>query len=397
MDNILEEAALPDRAGTDSLKWDALKETFGREDLLPLWVADMDFKTPLCVREALKRAADQGAFGYYKIPDRFYDSILTWERERHGTTVWQRDWIRTTSGVVSGLYHLVQALTEPADGILLLTPVYYPFFNVIKGTGRTPVYCPLAEESGVYTVDMDRFEQTIGEEKPRWFLLCSPHNPVGRVWTKDELTSMLEVCRRNGVRVIADEIHHDLLMPGRIHVSAASLWEGEGKPVTFFSASKTFNLAGMKCSILMLPDEADRKRFDDFEAALGGGGCSTLDYVAVTAAFEGGGEWLDALLQEIYGNYLLIKEALSPFPGVTVSPLEGTYLLWIDLGRAIPREKVRPFMLDACRAAPDFGAWFYPKDGETGAHIRLNLAAPRQTIETAAERLVNGLRNAPGL
>ena len=396
MDNILEEAALLDRAGTDSLKWDALQETFGREDVLPLWVADMDFKTPLCVREALKAAVDQGAFGYYKIPDRFYDSILTWERERHGTTVWQRDWIRTTNGVVSGLYQLVQALTEPADSILLLTPVYYPFYNVIKGTGRTPVYCPLTEENGVYTIDFDCFEQTIRKEKPRFFLLCSPHNPVGRVWTRDELSALLEICRRNSVRVIADEIHHDLLMPGHTHVSAASLWEGEGKPITFFSASKTFNLAGMKCSVLMLPDEGDRKRFDDFEAALGGGGCSSLDYIAVTAAFEGGGDWLDALLHEIHGNYLSIKDALSSFPGVTVSPLEGTYLLWIDLGGVVPRDKVRAFMLDTCRVAPDLGTWFYPKDGEPGAHIRLNLAAPRQTIETAAARLVNGLRNAPG-
>ena len=397
MDNILEEAALYDRSGTDSLKWDALGETFGREDLLPLWVADMDFKTPLCVREALKCAADQGAFGYYKIPDRFYDSILTWERERHGTTVWQRDWIRTTGGVVSGLYHLVRALTDPKDGILLLTPVYYPFYNVIKGTGRTPVYCPLTEENGVYAVDLDRFEQAIREGKPRWFLLCSPHNPVGRVWTEDELTALLEICRRNDVRVIADEIHHDLLMPGQVHVSAASLWEGEGRPITFFSASKTFNLAGMKCSILMLPDEADRKRFDEFEAALGGGGCSTLDYIAVTAAFEGGGEWLEALLQEIHGNYLHIKNAMLPFSGVTVSPLEGTYLLWIDLGGAVSRERVRSFMLDACQIAPDFGSWFYPKDSETGAHIRLNLAAPRKTIETAAQRLVSALSNPPEL
>ena len=396
MNDILREAALYDRSGTDSLKWDALTETFGPSDALPLWVADMDFKTPLCVREALKRAADHGAFGYYKIPDRFYESILTWERKRHGNSLWQREWIRTTNGVVTGLYHLVRALSEPEDGVLLLTPIYYPFYRVVKRTGRTLVCCPLREEKGVYSVDMEAFERTIRENRPRFFLLCSPHNPVGRVWTKEELSAMLEVCRRHGVRVIADEIHHDLLMPGHTHISAASLWEGEGRPVTFFSASKTFNLAGMKCSVLMLPDEADRKRFDDFEASLGGEECSSLDYIAVTAAFEGGGDWLDAVLEEIHGNYLLIREALSPFPGVTVTPLEGTYLLWIDLGGRIPAEKLRDFMLDACRIAPDFGTWFYPKDGETGAHIRLNLAAPRKTIATAAERLVSGLKERSG-
>ena len=396
MDNILNESALPDRSGTDSLKWDALAETFGREDLLPLWVADMDFKTPLCVRQALHQAVDHGAFGYYKVPQGFYDSILNWEMTRHNAR-WERDWIRTTNGVVSGLFHLVQAITEPGDGILLLTPVYYPFFKVVTGTGRRPVYCPLREEKGIYTVDLDAFERTLREEQPAYFLLCNPHNPVGRVWTADELTAMLACCRRWGVRVISDEIHHDLILPGHTHVSAAGLWEGEGKPITYFSASKTFNLAGMKSSVLMLPDEDLRKRFDDFEAALGGGGCSTLDYVAVTAAFSEGAPWLDAVLGEIEANYHIIKDALAPCPGVTVSPLEGTYLLWLDLGGVVPREKLRSFVLETCRIAPDFGHWFYPPEGETGAHIRLNLAAPRETIREAVRRLENGIRNAPGL
>lgn len=394
MDHVLQEAALPDRSGTDSLKWDALAGTFGREDLLPLWVADMDFKTPPCVREALHQAVDQGAFGYYKVPQRFYDSILTWEETRHGVR-WEQDWIRTTNGVVSGLFHLVQAVTEPGAGILLLTPVYYPFYSIIEKTGRRTVCCPLREERGIYTVDMAAFEETIRKEKPDFFLLCSPHNPVGRVWTREELTAMLDCCRRHRVRVIADEIHHDLILPGHTHVSAASLWEGEGKPITFFSASKTFNLAGMKNSILMLPDAGLRRRFDDFEAALGGGGCSTLDYVAVTAAFEGGEAWLEALIEQIKENEALLREALAPYP-VTVSPLEGTYLLWLDLGEVISREALRPFILDTCQIAPDFGSWFYPKDGETGAHIRLNLAAPRETILEAARRLVQGIRNAPG-
>jgi len=396
MDNIRREAALPDRTGTDSLKWDALAETFGREDLLPLWVADMDFKAPACVREALHRAVDQGAFGYYKPPQRFTDSILNWELTRHGAR-WEADWIRTTNGVVSGLYHLVQAITEPGDGILLLTPIYYPFFRIVTGTGRRPVYCPLWETDGVYTVDMDRLEQTIRSEQVRFFLLCNPHNPVGRVWTRAELSAMLSCCRRYGVQVISDEIHHDLILPGHTHVSAAGLWEGEGKPITFFSASKTFNLAGMKSSVLMLPDEDLRKRFDDFEAALGAGGCSTLDYVAVTAAFEGGGPWLDMVLEEIRINAQIIKETLAPYPGVTVSPLEGTYLLWLDLAGVVSPDRLKSFVLETCRIAPDFGFWFYPKDGETGAHIRLNLAAPRETIREAAERLEQGIRNAPAL
>ena len=395
MDSILREAALLDRWDTDSEKWDALAEVFGREDLLPLWVADMDFRTPLCVREALCRTADHGAFGYYKIPRSFYDSILRWEETRHGTR-WERDWIRTANGVVTGMAHLLQAITEPGDGVLLLTPIYYPFYNVVRRTGRRLVCCPLREEHGIYTADMDAFEETVRTQEVKYFLLCNPHNPVGRVWTREELAAMLDCCRRYHVQVISDEIHHDLILPGHTHLSAASLWEGEGKPLTFFSASKTFNLAGMKCSVLMLPDEGLRKRFDAFETALGTGECSTLDYVAVTAAFAGGGDWLDAVVTEIEGNYRLLKETIAQYPGVTVSPLEGTYLLWMDLGGVIPPEKLKGFLLDTCRIAPDFGWWFYPEGGKPDTHIRLNLAAPRQTIRTAAERLEQGIRKALG-
>lgn len=395
MDSILREAALPDRRDTDSEKWDGLSDVFGQSDVLPLWVADMDFKTPRCVRQALHQAVDHGAFGYYKIPRRFFDSILRWEKERHGT-YWERDWIRTTNGVVSGLFHLLQAITEPQDGVLLLTPIYYPFFNVVKRTGRRLVCCPLREESGRYSVDMEAFERTVRDEKVKYFLLCNPHNPVGRVWTREELAAMLDCCRRHQVRVISDEIHHDLILSGHTHLSAASLWEGEGRPVTFFSASKTFNLAGMKCSVLTLPDKDLRRRFDDFEAALGAGDCSTLDYVAVAAAYEGGGDWLDAVLGEIEGNYHLIKDRLAPYPGVTVSPLEGTYLLWVDLGGVVPPERLKRFLLDTCRVAPDFGYWFYPGEEVRDTHIRLNLAAPRQTIRTAADRLEQGVRNALG-
>lgn len=394
MNNMRQETSLLDRFGTDSLKWDGLTETFGRADLLPLWVADMDFKTPLCVRQALHKAVDQGAFGYYQPPERFYESILNWERTRHGMT-WKRDWIRTTNGVVSGLFHLVQALTRPGDGILLLTPVYYPFYRVVEGTGRRAVCCPLREEKGRYTLDPDAFARTLERERVSFFLLCSPHNPVGRVWTQAELTGMLETCRRYGVRVIADEIHHDLILPGHTHFSAAGLWEGEGKPITFFSASKTFNLAGMKSSVLMLPEEEDRTKFDEFEARLGGGGCSTLDYVAVTAAFEEGAPWLDMVLEEVAANEALLREALAPY-SVRISPLEGTYLLWMDLGEIVPENRLRDFILDDCRIAPDFGRWFYPSRIDTGAHIRLNLAAPRATIRQAAEQLTGGIRKKLG-
>ena len=389
-EKLREEIGLLDRRGTDCEKWDGLTGLFDREDLLPLWVADMDFKVPACVREALHRAVDHGAFGYYVIPDGYYESILGWEQRRHGTRL-QREWIRNAPSVVTGLFHLIQALTEPGDAVLIQTPVYMPFYRIIGDTGRRGVYAPLREEAGVYTIDLAEFERKIVAEDVKAFILCSPHNPVGRVWTQAELEGMLDCCQRHGVQVFADEIHHDLIQPGHRHISAASLWKGEGKPVTLFSASKSFNLAGMKNAILVLPEAEQRTRFDRFEQGLGTGEGSTLDYIAVAAAFQGGDAWLDAVLAEVSANYQQIKKALAPYPEITVSPLEGTYLMWIDLGKRVDRGQLHGFMEQDCRIAPDYGHWFYPEGEKGDTHIRLNLAAPQETIRRAAEQLAAGL------
>ena len=387
----LREIALLDRRGTNSAKWDSLLATFGQVDLLPLWVADMDFKAPKCVRDALHQAVEQGAFGYYRVPDAYYESILGWEKTQHGTCL-QREWIRTTSGVVSGLFQLIQAITAPGDGILVQIPVYYPFYRVIRNTGRRAVYHPLTERNGIYTVDLEQFEQTIVAQRPKLFLLCSPHNPVGRVWREEELRGMLACCQRHQVQVVSDEIHHDILMPGHRHCSAARLWQGEGKPITFFSASKTFNLAGMKNSILVLPEEAQREQFDAFQRKLGISEGSTLDYIAVTAAFFGGKEWLEMVLHAIFQNACMLRETLSQFPEVVVSPLAGTYLMWIDLAGVVSREKLHDFVQNACHLAPDYGHWFFPEGEKSDTHIRLNLAAPQQTIQRAAEQLETVLK-----
>ena len=395
-ETLMQEIRLFSRKDTDCAKWDSLRETFNQEDLLPMWVADMDFKAPQCVRQALHQAVDQGVFGYYQVPDRYYDSILTWEKLRHNNHL-EKEWIRNTPGVVAGLFHLVRALTQPGDAVMVQTPVYYPFYRVINHTGRKPVYQPLIQEKGTYTIDLADFEQKIIHNDVKIFLLCSPHNPVGRVWRKEELEGMLNCCRRHGVQVVADEIHHDLIMPGHAHIPAASLWEGENKPITFFSASKTFNLAGMKNSILVIPQEEQREKFDAFEKKLGTGLGSTLDFVAVTAAFEEGSPWLDAVLAEIQGNYQLMRDALSQFEGVTVSPLEGTYLMWMDLGGMVSRQDLHDFVQNKCAIAPDYGHWFFPENElSDDTHIRLNLAAPRRTIQRAADQITAALKDVQG-
>lgn len=394
MEELRKEISLLSRANTDCAKWDGLSFTFGQEDLLPLWVADMDFKVAPCIRQALHEAVDQGAFGYYQIPDRFYDSVLTWEQTRHDNLL-QREWLRTTPGVVTGLYHLVRALTQPGDGVMVQPPVYYPFYRVVRQTGRTVICNHLKEDRGVYTLDLEDFKAKLRTGEVKVFLLCSPHNPVGRVWTRKELKSMLDICKEYGVQVVADEIHHDIIMPGHTHIPAASLWEGEGKPITFFSASKTFNLAAMKNSILVLPEEAQREKFDQFEKELGTGLGSTMDYIAVMAAFAGGAPWLDTVLDEIWGNYQFMKQELEEIPGVVVSPLEGSYLMWIDLGAHVSRENMQSFVQDTCRIAPDYGHWFFPEESDD-CHIRLNLAAPRETIRKAAEQIKTALNHVLG-
>ena len=394
MDELLKEISLFSRANTDCAKWDGLQFTFGQEDLLPLWVADMDFKAAPCIREALHAAVDQGAFGYYQLPDRFYDSVLNWEMTRHSNPL-QKEWIRTTPGVVTGLYHLIRAITQPGDGVMIQPPVYYPFYRVIRQTSRTVICNYLKEEKGVYTPDLADFEEKLKSGQVKVFLLCSPHNPVGRVWTREELKAMLELCKQYGVQVVADEIHHDIIMPGHTHIPAASLWEGEGKPITFFSASKTFNLAAMKNSILVLPEEAQREKFDQFEKELGTGLGSTLDYIAVMAAFEDGAPWLETVLEEIWKNYQFMKQELEAIPSIVVSPLEGSYLMWIDLSAHVSRDNIQSFVQDTCRIAPDYGHWFFPEESND-CHIRLNLAAPHETIRKAAEQIKTALTRVLG-
>ena len=278
------------RVGMESAKWDAIGPN-PAQGVVPLSVADMELLSPPEIIEELKSTAEFGMWGYTWWGQRYADAVKHWLSTRHGWDI-QKDWIIQTNGVVQTLYASVRAFTQPGDQVILFPPVYYPFYRVIRNTGRRAVYHPLTERNGIYTVDLEQFEQTIVAQRPKLFLLCSPHNPVGRVWREEELRGMLACCQRHQVQVVSDEIHHDILMPGHRHCSATRLWQGEGKPITFFSSSKTFNLAGMKNSILVLPEEAQREQFDAFQRKLGISEGSTLDYVAVTAAFLGGKEWL---------------------------------------------------------------------------------------------------------
>ena len=252
-----------DRKGTHCEKWDGLGERFGREDLLALWVADMDFRVPQCVLEAEKDYLDTGVFGYYHPSEGYYQAFMDWEQERHGYSV-QREWLRFSPGVVPAINWLIQIFTEPQDRVLVLTPVYYPFLHAVRDNDRTLVACQLVHQDGQYTVDLAAFEAAIAENQVRMFIMSSPHNPVSRVWRREELTAMLDICKKHGVLVLSDEIHQDLTFDGHKHIPSATAGDYSHMVITLTAASKTFNLAGCQNAFVVLPDAKLRKAYDAF-------------------------------------------------------------------------------------------------------------------------------------
>ncbi len=377
-----------DRKGSNCLKWDYPAGQFSRQELTPLWVADMDFAAPACVRQALAEQAEFGVFGYPASSEGYYQAFLDWQRKWHGVEL-QRDRLRYTPGVVAGFYWFVQLLSQPGEAVLIQPPVYYPFRNAVKDTGRRLVTNELVNSHGVYTIDFDDFERKIVDEQVKVFLLCSPHNPAGRVWKRAELERMLSICRAHGVRVIADEIHQDFVYPGHVHTPAAAIPGYEDMVVSLTAPSKTFNLAGLKMSVATIPDPELRGRFDEFVGRLRLTDGSLPGIAAATAAYNGGRDWLDAILETVQANYRCLQEILLPArPKVVLSPLEGTYLAWLDLGAYVAPEGLTELVEGRCGLAADYGRWF---GGSAACHIRLNLATKQEIIADAARRLADAL------
>ena len=377
-----------DRRGSNCLKWDYPAGQFSRTELTPLWVADMDFAAPECVRKVLSEQAEFGVFGYPASSEGYYQAFLDWQRKWHGVEL-QRDWLRYTPGVVAGFYWFVQILSEPGEGVLIQPPVYYPFRNAVKDTGRCLVTNELVCDHGVYTIDFADFERKIVDEQVKVFLLCSPHNPAGRVWKREELEQMLSICRAHGVRVIADEIHQDFVYPGHVHTPVAAIPGYEDMVVSLTAPSKTFNLAGLKMSVAVIPDPELRSRFDAFAGRLRITDGNLPGIAAATAAYQGGRDWLDAILETVQANYRCLREILLPArPEVVLSPLEGTYLAWLDLRAYVAPEELTELMEGRCGLAVDYGRWF---GGDSACHIRLNLATKQEIIADAARRLAEAL------
>ncbi len=378
-----------DRKYTDCEKWDNCIDRFHENDLLPLWVADMDFEAPECVKEALKKYVDFGVYGYYAVPQSYYDAFIRWEETYHGYKV-KQEWVRFAPGVVPAFNWLLHILTKEKDSVIVMPPVYYPMRDAVLNNNRTLVESPLKRTETGYVMDYEDFEQKIKENDVKLFIFCTPHNPVGRVWAKEEIIKVLEICKKYHVYVIADEIHQDIIMSAYEKVTAATVGNYDEILVTLTAASKTFNLAACQNSIVVIPDKKLRELYDDYMVHIRIKGGNAFGYIAVQSAYEGGREWLEEVLEIIEGNYRYMKEALQEkLPDVWVSELEGTYLMWIDLGAYVKPEDIEEILQKKCGLAVDYGAWFGDDGYDT--FIRVNLATKRENIERAAKKIIEAL------
>lgn len=385
----MEEIKYVERRNTNCNKWDAQTKMFGEEGLHAMWVADMDFRVPQCVVDALEEYVQFGVYGYYKVPEEYYQAFINWEKTYHGYEA-KKEWIRFSPGVVAGFHWLVQMFTEPGDAVIVNTPVYYPFLHAVENNGRTLVCSELVNNGGCYTIDFEDFEKKIVENKVKLFILCSPHNPAGRVWKKEELETLFAICRKHGVYVISDEIHQDLVFGDHAHIPSLSVGDYQDMIVTLTAPSKTFNLAGGQNSIVIIPDEKLRNMWDTYTAGNRVLGGTSFGYVAAQAAYENGREWLEGVKEKIKENYeYLCRELARELPKAVVTPLEGTYLCWVDLGAYVKAEEMKEVIQKKCRLAVDYGDWFGGEQFAT--FIRLNLATSLENVKIAVDALVNQL------
>lgn len=375
-----------ERKNTNCNKWDGQTDNFGEEGLLPLWVADMDFQVPACVQDALHDYITQGVFGYYKVPDSYYMAFINWMKQVHRFAP-KKEWLRFSPGVVSAFNWIIQFMTKPGDSIIVLTPVYYPFLNAVKNNNRKLITSELVNTDGSYEINFEDFENKIVENHVSLFIHCSPHNPVGRVWKEEEPVKLLEICRKHNVFVISDEIHQDIVFGEHTQVPALSIDGYSDMVITVTAPSKTFNLAGCQNSIILIADEKLQQKWDAFAMCLGIKGGNNFGYIATTAAYTDGLEWFCEVKELIYHNYTYMKNTLQQaLPKIVISPLEGTYLAWIDMKDYVKKEDMQEFMQKKCKLAFDYGDWF---GGEQfGTFIRMNLATSLENVKTAVTAII---------
>ena len=374
------------RFGSHSVKWDMMEAAYGvpAQDGIAMWVADMDFQPPQCVQDAIAKMGETGVYGYYGDETDYRNAICWWMQNRHG---WQVDpsWIFTTHGLVNGTAMCVDAYTKPGDGVVLFTPVYHAFARVIRAADRHVVECPLEQVDGLYRMNFDAYDAMMtGREK--MIILCSPHNPGGRVWTRDELQQVADFAKRHDLILVSDEIHHDLVFSGHRHTVMDLVDPSiRDRLVMMTATTKTFNIAGSHSGNVIIPDDALRATFAGRMNALGISPNSFGLFMAEAAYSPEGAEWLDALIDYLEGNRKLFDQTINEIPGLQSMPLQSTYLAWVDFsGTGMARDEFTKRVEQDARIAANHGPTF-GTGGDT--YLRFNLATPRSVVETACARL----------
>lgn len=374
-----------DRRNTSSVKHDQLKERFGSDKLLSLWVADMDFRTPDFIVKALKERCDHEVFGYTYAPDDYFESIITWVQYRYNWKI-TREWISYIPGIVRGIAFALDCFTKPGDKVIIQPPVYHPFRLVPEGLGREVVDNPLKMVNGRYEMDFEHLESIIDPEC-KAFILCNPHNPGGMVWTKDTLVRLADICHRHSILVISDEIHAEMVYPGNTQFPFATVSpEAASNSICFMAPSKTFNIAGIVSSYAIVPDETLRERFFSYLEARELGDGTIFAYTATTAAYTYGAEWLQQMRHYVIANGQYVDEYLKKnIPQIKMYPPQASFLLWLDCRELkLNQEELVDLFINGAGLALNDGSIF----GKEGiGYMRMNIGCPRSVLEEAMDSL----------
>lgn len=377
---------ITNRLGTHSAKWDRMEAVYGvpTDGGLPMWVADTDFPAPQVVLDKMQALVDHGIFGYVNLDDAYHGAISWWMKTRHD---WQIDpsWIFTTTGLVNAIGLCLDTFTAPGDGVVLFTPVYHSFAKVIRAAGREVVNCPLVNNDGRYEMDFAAYDAAM-TGKETMVILCSPHNPGGRVWTRSELQGLADFCKRHDLKLISDEIHHDLVFPGHKHIPMPNVDRSIADRIIMLTApSKTFNVAGLHTGNVIIEDDALRAKFAARLRSLSLAGNSVGQFVATAAYSPEGAQWVDALMVYLDGNRQMFDAMIADIPGLTSMPLDATFLAWVDFsGTGMTPEEFTKRVEQVAKIAVNHGDTFGP-GGEN--FVRFNLGTQRSRIKDACERM----------
>jgi len=380
-----------ERIGTDCVKWDIRNVIFGTEDVLPMWVADMDFKSPDFVADAIRKRAEYEIYGYSIRSENYYNSIISWVKKRHNWEI-KKDWILFSPGVVPGLNATILALTQPGDKIIIQPPVYFPFFSVVLDQGRQLVQNPLKEENGSYKMDFDDLKKKI-DKRCKMIVISNPHNPTGNVWSADGLREMAEICLKNNILILSDEIHCDLTFKQNIYTPVASISEEiANQTITFIAASKTFNLAGLASSSIIVSNKQLNKTLETYIENLHLNRGNIFGTIASEAAYTFGENWLNQLLEYVQGNINYVDNFLkNEIPVVKMIKPEATYMIWLDFRELnLKNENLKNFVIQKAKLGLNHGTSF-GIEGE--GFQRINVACSRKIVEDAMNRLKNAVIN----